>query len=71
MSIIVNIFEFSWFPTNVLKWLLLVQNGSIWGQINTKYENGQNSPKQSLANYLTFEYIQTFWTNIFIGKTIH
>ena len=35
-----------------------------------KYENGQNSPKQSWANYLIFEYIQTFWTNIFNRKNI-
>ena len=50
--------------------LLLVQNGSIWFQNNTKYENGQNSPKQSWENNLIFEYIWIFWTNIFIRKNI-
>ena len=29
-------------------------------QINTKYENDQNSPKQYRANNLIFEYIQIF-----------
>ena len=48
--------------------LLMVQNGSIWFQNNTKYENGQNSPKQSWENNLIFEYIQIFWTNIFFAK---
>ena len=48
----------------------MVQNGSIWVQNNTKYENGQNSPKQSWENYLMFEYIQIFWMNIFIRKNI-
>ena len=50
--------------------LLLVQNGSIWVQNNTKYVNGQNSPKQSWANNLIFEYIRIFWTNVFIRKNI-
>ena len=48
----------------------MVQNGSIWVQHNTKYENGQNSPKQSWVNNLIFEYIRIFWTNIFIRKNI-
>ena len=47
-----------------------VQNGSIFVQNNTKYENGQNSPKQHGANNLIFEYIRIFWTNIFIRKNI-
>ena len=40
------------------------------GQNNKKYKNGQNSPKQSWENNLIFEYIQIFWTNIFIHKNI-
>ena len=49
----------------------MVQNGSICVQNYTSYENSQNSPKQSWANYLIFKYIQTFWTNIFILQNIH
>ena len=67
---IANIFVFSLFPKNGSKWLLLVQNGLIWAQNNTKYENGQNSSKQSWANNQIFEYILIFWTNIFIRKNI-
>ena len=37
-----------------LKWLLLVQNSLIRAQNNTKYENGQNRPKQSWANNYIF-----------------
>ena len=37
---------------------------------NTKYENGQHSPKKSWANYLIFEYIRIVWTNIIICKNI-
>ena len=48
------------------KWILLGQNGLIWVQNNTKYQNVQNSPKQSWEYNLIFEYIQIFWTNIFI-----
>ena len=70
ISMIANIFEFSLFPKNGLKWLWLVQNGSIWVKNNTKYENGQNSPKQSWASNLISEYIQIFWTNIFIRNNI-
>ena len=44
------------FPKNGLKWLLLVQIYSIWVQNNIKYENGQNSPKQSWTNNLIFKY---------------
>ena len=65
---IANVFEFSLFPKNGLKWLLLIQNGLIWAHNNTKYEKGQNSPKQSLANNQIFKYIRIFWTNIFIRK---
>ena len=50
--------------------LLLVQNCSIWFQNNTKYENDQNSQKQSWENNLIFKYIRIFWTNIFIHKNI-
>ena len=62
---IANIFEFSFFPKNGKKWLLLVQNGLIWAQKNTEYKNGQNSPKQSWANniqiysYILNEYINS------------
>ena len=70
ISMIANIFEFSLFPKKGKKLLLLVQNSSIWFQNNTKYENGQNSPKQSWENNLIFEYIRIFWTNIFIRKNI-
>ena len=68
---IANIFEFSFFPKNGEKWLFLVQNGSIWVQSYTKYENGPNSTKQSWANNLIFKYIRIFWTNIFIRKNLH
>ena len=47
-----------------------VQHGSIWNHNNTKYKNGQNSPKLYWPNDLIFEYIQIFWTNIFIFKNI-
>ena len=67
---IANIFDFAFFPKNVLKWLLLVQNGLIRAQNNTKYENGQNIPKQSWANNQVFEYICIFWTNMFFYKNI-
>ena len=53
-----------------LKWLLLVQNGLIWVQNNTKYVIGQNSPKQFVANNLIFEYISKIWKNIFLCKNI-
>ena len=52
------------------KLLLLVETGSIWFQNNKKYENGQNSPKQSWENYLIFKYIRISWTNIFICRNI-
>ena len=68
---IANIFEFSLFPKNGSKWLLMVQNGSILVKQNTKYENGQISSKQSWANILIFEYIPIFPTNIFIRQNIH
>ena len=71
ISMIANIFEISLFPKYGLKWLLLVQNGLISAQNNTKYEKGQNSLKQSWANNQTFEYILIFWTNIFIRKNFH
>ena len=48
----------------------MVQNGSIWVKNYTKYEYGQNSPRQSWENDLICEYIQIFWTNIFICKNI-
>ena len=48
--------------------MLLVKNGLIWAQNNTKYENGQNSPKQSWENNQIFEYICKFWANIFIRQ---
>ena len=48
----------------------MVQNGLIWAQNKTKYENGQNSPKHCWANNQIFEYIIIFWTNIFICKNI-
>ena len=48
----------------------MVQNGSLWVQNSTKYESGQNIPKQSWANNLMFEYIRIFWMNIFIRKNI-
>ena len=67
---IANIFEFLLFPKNGEKLLLLVQNGSLCVQNNTKYENGQNIPKQSWAKNLMFEYIRIFWMNIFICKNI-
>ena len=35
----------------------MVQNVLIWVQNNTKYENGQNSPKHFWANFLIFEYV--------------
>ena len=36
----------------------------------TKYENCQNSQKQSWANNQIFKYIPIFWTNIFIRENI-
>ena len=50
-----NIFEFSLFHKNGFKWLISVQNGSIWVKDDTKYENGQISPKPSWANILILE----------------
>ena len=49
---------------------MVIIGPKLWVQNNTQYENGQNSPKQPGANNLIFEYIQIFWTNIFICKKI-
>ena len=46
---IANIFEWSLFPKNGKKWLVLVQNGAIWVKNKTKHENGLNSPKTILG----------------------
>ena len=68
---IANTFEFSVFPKIVEKSFVLVQNGPIWVKNNTKYDNSQNSPKESGAYNLISEYTRIFRTNIFIRQNIH
>ena len=67
---IANTFDILVCHKNCYKWLLMVQNGLVWVQNNTKYENRQNSPKQSWAYILIFGYVRIFWTNIFICQII-
>ena len=65
---IANLFEFSLFSKKVKKWFVFVQKSLIVVQNKTNHENGHHSPKQTWAHYRIFEYIQIFWTNIFIHK---
>ena len=49
----------------------MVQNGSTCGKKNThKIWDWPVSPKQSEASILIFEYIEIFWTDIFIRQNI-
>ena len=68
-----NIYErkYIWISKNVSIGYNRSKTVQYWSKIKQNMNMANIAKNCFLANYLIFEYIRIFWTNIFICKTIH